>query len=103
MAERPDIRLCIDRIIPYHRKPEAAEAAIKENPGNRPRLPRLMAGASAHPAKIALFTGKKWQVGRVLHVAFLDGSKAQRAGVEKHAVAWSKYANIRFDFNGGSK
>jgi len=102
MADRQDLRLCVDRIIPYHLKPLAAEAALAENPKNRPKIPALMPGASAHPAKIALFAGKKWQTGKVLSVVFLDGSKTQKAKVKQHADTWSQYANIRFNFNGGS-
>jgi hypothetical protein len=100
MVDRPSIHLCIDRIIPYHRKPSAARAAIAENPKNQPKMPPLMSGVSGHPAKIAIFTGKKWQKGKVLGVAFLDGSKTQRAKVQEHAEMWSKYANVRFNFKG---
>src|SRR5262249_3879634 len=80
-----------------------AEIAFAENPKNRPKLPGLMAGASAHPAKIALLAGKKWFNAKALSVVFLDGSKTQKAKVRQHAETWSTYANLRFNFNGGSK
>jgi Astacin (Peptidase family M12A) len=106
MATRRDskkrMRICFDRIIPYDEgKIRAAELAIKANPANAPKIPAKLAGVSMHPAKIALFTGKKWANGSELSIAFLDGSKTQRQRVAAHAAQWMKYANVRLSFNGG--
>ena len=95
--------LCIDRVVPYYHKPKAAEIAIKENPRNRPKALPKLSGVSAHPAKLALVTGKKWQNGKVLGVAFLDGDATQKQKVMKNAQEWCGFANIKFDFNAGAK
>lgn len=96
-------RICIDRVIPYELKADAAVLAIKANPKNRPVLPPKLAGVSMYPAKMALFTGKKWANGKVLRARFLDGSVAQRTRAIQHAKAWSQYANITFDFEAGAE
>jgi hypothetical protein len=95
--------LCIDRVVAYHHKPKAAELAIKENPHNRPKPLPMLSGVSAHPAKLALVTGKKWKNGRVLGVAFLDGDSSQKHKVMKNAQEWCRFANIKFDFNAGAQ
>lgn len=102
MAKTSHPHLCVDRSVPPEHKIPAAAMAVAENKKNEPVLPKLLPGASLHPQKIALFTGKMWKNGRVLRVGFLDGSKVQRAKVEKYATAWSAYANIRFQFTHGS-
>jgi Astacin (Peptidase family M12A) len=95
-------RICFDRIIPYdEQKIRAAELAVKANPANAPKIPPKLAGVSLHPAKMALFTGKKWANGSELGVAFLDGSNTQRQRVQEHAVQWMKYTNIKFKFDAG--
>jgi hypothetical protein len=48
----------------------------------------------------ALLTAKKWPEGQVLRVGFLDDDHGQAGVVAQHAVGWSKYANITFDFSG---
>lgn len=103
MADKSDLRLCIDRVVRIHQKPAAADLAVAENPRNRPKNLGLMPGASAHPAKIALFTGKLWKRGRKLGVYFLDGSPIQRSKTEQFAKLWMKYAKITFDFTAGPK
>src|SRR5262249_8946155 len=52
---------------------------------------------------MAIFTGKRWDNGRRIGVRFLDGSTKQRAQTQKYANVWSRYANVTFDFNPGSK
>jgi hypothetical protein len=102
-ADIRDIRLCIDRIIPVENKPHAMEVAIKVNPKNRPVLPPKLGGVSMHPAKIALFAGKKWKPKQTLGVVFLDGSATQRAKVIKYATSWMQYESVRFDFSPSAK
>ena len=99
MSKKLKLHICIDRIIPIELKIVAATLAIDEYPGNQPRMPRALAGASMHPAKMALLTGKKWQNGRELGVYFMDGSATQKAKVRQFATLWEAYANIRFNFN----
>lgn len=95
---RKQLYLCIDRVIPMARKIQAAHAAVGENLNNAPRMPPKMAGASTHPVKMALLTGKKWKNGRTLGVKFLDGSATQKQRVTEHAKEWMKYANIKLNF-----
>lgn len=95
------IRICFDRAVPPEHKLEAARLAASENKRNEPSALMLPAGASFHPMKMALITGKRWANARKLGVHFLDGSKKQRALTQKHAGAWSKHANVTFDFEAG--
>jgi hypothetical protein len=56
--EGSNLHLCIDRVVPMEHKIKAAELVLKENRNNEPKLPRLLAGASIHPLKMALLAGK---------------------------------------------
>ena len=101
-------RLCVDRVVPLKWKAKAAALAVRENPANGPRsfsmmTPMTSSGVSAHPLKMALFTGKRWKPGRTLGIRFLDGSKTQRSKTEHFAKEWLDYANIKFKFNAGPK
>src|SRR5439155_14576512 len=93
--------LCIARPLPSHLKVEAARVAVNETKINEPPPLVLPAGASFHPMKMAILTGKRWDNARKIAVRFLDGSKKQRALTQKYASEWSKFANINFDFKGG--
>jgi hypothetical protein len=102
------VRLCIDRVIPLRLKAKAAALAVQENPANGPRsfqmmTPGLSSGVSAHPLKMALFTGKRWKPGRTLGIQFLDGSKTQRSKTQHFAEEWLQFANVRMKFNAGPK
>ena len=101
--EKLNLYLCIDRVVPMQHKVKAAELARKENRANEPRLKiPSSAGVSVHPAKLALVTGKKWQNGKTLRVAFLDGSQTQKSKVQGKAQEWCTFANIKFKFNAGA-
>lgn len=95
-------RVCIDVQPPPADMVAFAELAIEENPTNAPalvgvhELPRT-------PMSMALVTSKKWEVGRRLRVAFLDGPKAGRDMVTRVAPEWSKYANLSFEFDADPK
>ncbi len=102
MTKRPNLHLCIDRVVNQQHKIRAAEIAVAENSENRPDLIALKPGVSIHPVKLALFTGKKWPDGKTLGVRFLDGSSTQTAKVKLNAVKWCKYANVQFDFSAGA-
>jgi hypothetical protein len=103
MAKHRSLHICVDRVVPHHHKEEAMKIAVSENRDNEPLDLTRRPGASAHPAKIALFAGKLWSNGRVLGVRFLDGSKIQRKKTIEHAEKWSHYANVRFNFAAGAK
>jgi hypothetical protein len=94
--------MCCDRILTGAQKVRAMQAAFAEWKDNQPppaRSRRLFGASSmAAPAKMALEAGKQWKPGRVLGVCFLDGTATQKRRVQEHAVRWSEYANIRFDF-----
>ena len=96
-------RICFDRPIASPHKLEAARLAMSENKLNEPPPLVLPPGASFHPLKMAIFTGKRWENGRKIGVRFLDGSAKQRTLTQKYASVWSKFANLLFDFNAGSK
>lgn len=98
------IRMCCDRILTGEQKIRAMNAAIKENQKNAPPpMPpqKKLFGASSMnaPAKMALQAGKKWTDGKTLRVYFMDGSATQKARVREHAVRWSQFASITFDFS----
>ncbi len=96
------IRICFDRPLPSHHKLEAARLAVSENKNNEPPPLVLPPGASFHPMKMAIFTGKRWDNGRKIGVRFIDGMKKQRAQTQKYATSWSKFANVIFDFEAGA-
>ena len=96
-------RICFDRPVPSPHKIEAARLAASENKFNEPPPLVLPPGASSHPMKMAIFTGKRWENGRKIGVRFLDGSAKQKALAQKYATSWSKYANVIFDFSAGAK
>jgi hypothetical protein len=101
-VKKPNIHLCIDRIVPLDYRMTAADLAKQERPRNEPEVDKLRAvqpGVALYPMKIALFTSKMWNDGRTLGVAFLDGSAKQRQLVIKYAQTWSRHANVTFDFS----
>lgn len=97
MPRQPKIRMCIDKCLPQQQHAKAAAAAVAENPDNRPPMGIAPAGTLS----MALITGKKWQPGRTLTVAFLDGTAAKQSLVKRVAPEWCKYANVNFSFVGG--
>src|SRR5206468_5919251 len=72
---------------------------------------RLFLGQSFHvvsenppvSAKYVIKWIRRWVPGSKLTVAFSGGSPELRARIEKEAVEWSKYCNIKFDFHDGGK
>ena len=103
-SRKPAIHMCVDRILTGTEKIRAMHAAFAETNANRPPEPkagrrRFGASSMGAPLKMALEAGKKWKDGRTLGVYFLDGSATQRARVKAQAVKWSKYANIKLDFD----
>ncbi len=77
---------CIDRTIPPEYAWLADQQAVQENSANRSPFE-------------AVSTGKFWLLGRVLHVAFLEGTPELWERVEFYAKQWMRYANITFLFD----
>ena len=77
------------RVQREQREPAAGAKPAQEQVRRRrwPRLPRWR------------WRLEKWANGRKLRVGFLDGSATQRARVREHAMKWSAFASITFDFN----
>lgn len=88
-GSRRTIRLCLDRVVPFDLDEEAQRVAAEENPANAP---------DSSGQRIAIERGKLWKPGRTLKIRFMDGSATQKRRVEEHALEWTKYANLRFDF-----
>lgn len=86
-------KVCIDRYPDEEDVVRAAEIAIDENPRN---APEGVEGLSDQ--ELALETGKMWENGRTLRVAFMDGHDELRPRIEELAKQWSEHANIAFDF-----
>ena len=92
------IRVCIDRVLDPHTAIDAADRAVEENPAN---VPIFRPGRGVRPPtrlELAGVTGKLWQPGRTLQVAFMDGDSGVQAKVESFTKVWSQFANIKFDF-----
>lgn len=87
------LKICVDRYPADENLIRAAELAIEENARNAPD-----ASGGLPAEELALVTGKLWDNGRKLRVAFMDGHDEVQARVEPIAREWSKYANIEFDF-----
>lgn len=90
----PDLRLCIDRVVPpdYHPARATLERATTE------ALPLLDNGATPIMARLALSQLKMWENGRELRCRFLDGDTKQKRKVEAKAHLWERFANVTFAF-----
>lgn len=85
---------CTPKRLPVAQHVEAARAAIKINPANRP----LTNGLVLAPAHEALLTSKYWgSAGVHLTVSFLeDVAPDLAARIVSHMNAWSPYGNVHF-------
>ena len=78
MSESP--KVCYDRILPRDlRKFSLLDMPIRN--------------------RMAVLKAKKWPNGSTLRVRFLGGTPKQQDIVKQFAPQWSKYANLKFDFN----
>ncbi len=92
------MEICTKLEVPDVKFVEAAEAAIKENPGNAPMRAGGGAGTpGGSPLEMAIFAEKKWLPGRTLSVSFLDGHADVKAKVIDFAKEWEQHANIKLD------
>ena len=80
------IKVCTDRIHPMDmRRVSSARAASSAEAAFRTRM--------------AVLTGKKWDNGRRISVAFLDGLGEVQERVIPFAKQWEQYANLTLDFS----
>lgn len=101
--KKAPIRMCVDRILRPEKKIEWSKLSIAENPVNQPPARNMLLGASRHPMKLALETGKKWADGKTLGVYFMNGTPFQIAKVKEIANEWRRYAEIGFNFSATKK
>jgi hypothetical protein len=95
------IHVCTELQLKPELREQANVNAIKENPDNAGSpLPAADFRALGIDApRLAILIGKKWAVGRTLSVRFMGGSTTVQAKVRQYASEWSKFANIKLDFN----
>lgn len=101
MAPNPDLRLCIDRVVPDSYQPARAETRRALDEAVRSGLlPEDTVDASGviAPARLVAIALKKWTNRSEIRCAFLDGSEKQRATVEEKAKIWEKHAGISLAF-----
>lgn len=99
--DRSKVRMCIDRWP--ETPPEvqrAAEVAREENPVN---APDIVPGVDLMPLELALLTSSKWSAGRVLKIAFMDGSASQIQEVRRQAEVWLPFISLTYDWSAPMK
>jgi serralysin len=114
------IRICTEMSVEPEMLAEAQRLAIAENKENASLSPvgarsmddgktiltpsPLIAqiDGSRDQARLALLHGKKWAPGRTLNIRFLNGSSFVQDKVKQFASLWQHFANIKFNFNGGT-
>lgn len=80
------IKVCTDRIHPMDmQRVSAARATASPENARRTRM--------------AVLTGKKWDNGRTLTCAFLDGVAEVQERVIPFARLWERFANVTLDFS----
>ena len=102
-TENHGVRLCVDRFLPPERLEEGLAAAVREDREND--VLRILKGTRAidRPVPVgtpraAIAYAKKWAQNRVLKVKFLGGHPVVCKKVQEHALEWTKYVNITFQF-----
>lgn len=91
------VRMCVDR---WPQEPAhillAAEVARRENPVN---APEVEPGFYPIPLELAVLTSSKWSPGRVIKIAFMDGSATQIQEVRRQAELWLPLISLSFDWS----
>lgn len=73
---------------------------------------RLLPGYQAMPQRSVMPPGfvralaphkKQWINGSTLRIRFLEGTKGQQDIIRRHAMEWTEYANLRFEFTDDPK
>jgi hypothetical protein len=93
--------VCTPKRLPQHLWVQAAKNAIRIEPrnyGRAPRMLRIMPKLPLTPEHIAAVTDRKWPVAGVrLTVGFLDNpEKALRKRILSNMNAWNRTANVKF-------
>ncbi|MBC7572138.1 MAG: TIR domain-containing protein [Spirosoma sp.] len=86
--------LIVSLIVYFKLHPEpATSAAIKHSNKVNPNIGNNEDKGDSNTIKLPL-----WKTGTTLNVQFLNGSASLKSAVEKTAIEWTKYGNIKFDF-----
>ena len=104
MPEQAQPRMCIDAALSAPDQKAAAREAVTLREDNQPdpvkKLDLIRGGVEA-PLAAVLLTGKKWQSGQTIRIAFLDGSEDLSSRVAAVANEWTAYANLNFEWVSG--
>jgi Astacin (Peptidase family M12A)/Bacterial pre-peptidase C-terminal domain len=79
MANHP--KVCIDRVLPAHQM--RLQSTVRRGGRTRAIMP----------------IGKLWMNGTTLRVRFIGGTAAEQATAREQAQWWTRFANLKFDFN----
>jgi hypothetical protein len=80
-------KVCFDRVLPLETQ--------------RP-LPGRMIVLNIGPTRAAFQIAKLWPNGSTIRIRFIGGTTAQQALVKQHAIQWTNFANLKFEFVTGS-
>ncbi len=80
-------KICFDRLLPKDL--------------GAPHTGPIFALASG-PARAAFVVAKLWPNGSTIRFRFANGTGQQHEFVRQHAVQWTQFANLQFDFSGAS-
>ncbi len=75
-------KMCFDRILPR----------------NVNRKHRVRRDAGTGRMRAISLIGKQWINGSTITIRFLGGTQQQQSLVRQHAVEWTEYANLKFEF-----
>ena len=107
MEQQPNLKVCVDRIIPDSAHPRRAMSQMARVStalhGTDLKTPRelfhdLDPRKDIHPYKMALIDKQKWPIGSEVKCRFLSGSNEQQEKAIKMASEWMEYANIKLSF-----
>ena len=96
-----NLHVCHDAVLSWEQQIKAATLAIKEKAANAFTNPNVITDAAAggfdmDPLSAVLLRDKKWQVGTVISIAFLDGSSTMQRLVREKANELLQYINLKF-------
>jgi len=88
----PKLKICFDKILPQNlNRPKTGIVGGSRN--------ATLATPGSGPFRMALEKKKLWINGTVLRVKFMEGTAEQKDIVKTFAPEWSKFGNIKFNFN----
>lgn len=97
------IKACIDKFVSPH---VAARVAVEESSDNLPLVvPGTPLGNTLMDSRESgfLLTGKKWDLGRTLNIAFMGGDARVIDRIKKQAERWLEFANVKFKWVASSE